>query len=612
MGGARAGRLCSRLAALALLAGTACGESKDSGHPAESGGAGARVAQGGTSSTAGGRASSGTGDQGGSTAQGANASGGFDAPQGGGALTEGGATTSMNRGGNSPVAGGGGNAGQSLGGTNGASGSAGFGGRSAAGGSRGGSAGSAGSGGTNGVGGASGAAGMGGAAGMTVQQFCELLQPRARSWLRMCRFNFGDSADWWGTKNIDSFCTSGRAAIEAGRLAYDPIRAEACAAKSVGDCNTISAFAFPDGTSWTSTAAACQGVVTPQVPLGGACHANSTRYSSECKGGFCGGSTCPGTCVAYAKLHESCDQTTLCDPSVHVCSLGKCEVYPKLGEACTADSLCDLGLLCALDAKPTPVCAERRGLGQACQWPSQCADEWTTCSQNKCVEVSVPDASCANSGSCPSDSYCDGATCKPRRPVNSDCSDDSAACVQGSYCNSASKCTLYGRDGEACPCADGYWCDEANKCRPKGKLNADCSQSSTSTLSARCEEGLVCRPTMLAQGAASKFVCSAAGAGQGEPCSATFNCKAPFVCEPTSSRCQPPAGKGQACNPGFPLDSCEAGLFCECTGTGCIAAATVPGTCQPRADNGANCANNVGCKSGTCTNQKCAASTDCP
>jgi len=587
-------RFARGFALLAVLVGGACSD-RNWSSPSGSGGTGA---QGGTSAnSAGGNAFGGLGERGGNAGQ----SGETGAPHAGGARTEGGAGADTGSGGDSLEAGAGGSPGDSVGGTGAGGSSAGSGGRGGTGGVNG----------VGGVGGTSGSTGAGGAAEMTVQEFCELLQPRARSWLRTCRLGFGDSSGWWGTDNIDSFCTSGRAAVEAGRLAYDPIRARACAAASVGDCNTIDAFALHTSTSWAS-GDACQGVVTPQVSLGAACHANSTRYSSECKNGFCGGTTCPGTCTAYPKVHESCDQNKPCDPTVHVCSAGTCEVYTKRGEACTANSICGGGLVCALDA-PTPVCAEVRSLGQDCQWPSQCSGDFTTCSQNKCIEVFVPDTPCP-SNICPDVAYCDRTTltCKARKPTNGDCSDsDGVWCVEGNYCSSASKCTPYGRDGEACPCADNYWCDASNKCRPKGKLNTDCSESTTASFMSRCEEGLGCRPTAIGQSGPGNFVCTAA-VGQGEPCFTNFNCQVPLFCEPTSSRCQAPGSKGEACHAGFPLDSCQAGLFCQCTGTGCTAGTTGPGVCQARADNGAACAHSSGCKSGICTNQKCVASTACP
>jgi hypothetical protein len=165
--------------------------------------------------------------------------------------------------------------------------------------------------------------------------------------LRTCRVGFGDASGWWGTTNIDTFCSTGRAAVVAGRLSYDPVQAEACAAKSVGDCDSIAAFAFPSrGGIWN--AQECAGVVVGSVPPGGECYADSTQYSSECANGFCGGDSCPGHCQSYAAVGDDCDLETLfCDPAEATCDAGKCAVYPGPGEPCVSDVTCRPDLLCA-------------------------------------------------------------------------------------------------------------------------------------------------------------------------------------------------------------------------------------------------------------------------
>jgi hypothetical protein len=602
------GRIFARgLVLLGALTALACGDSRTFSEHSSGGASGASAARGGTSGVSSGRggasgASNGSGGVGGGTlAEGGDSSGAAGLPQGGAADGAGGTTTATSGGNSSGSgAGAGGGAGRSAGGT---SGTGALGGRSAAGGA-------------GGVVGVAGSAGAGGAAGITVQQFCDLLQPRARSWLRECRPGFStDASTWWGTQNIDSFCTSGRAAIEAGRLAYDPVRAEACAAQSVGDCETIAALAFPSRAIVFATQA-CVGVVSPTVPVGGACHANSTQYSTECKAGFCGGNTCPGSCTAFAKVGESCAQNKPCDPAAAVCnSAAKCQAFAKLGEPCESDLFCSGNTRCAYDAQPVAVCVERRTTGQTCQWPSECGGTSTACYQNKCVDTLPPNASCVGGGACPTGQYCD-STCKARIPANGDCTDAPAGCIEGTYCSEEAKCKAHGQLGEACPCASDLWCDDTNKCRATVKLGGDCSQSTASGLLVRCEAGSLCVPTLLGQNGLSNFTCQGR-VGQGELCAVTNNCKAPFFCEPTSSRCQPAAAKDQACNAALPLQSCQPGLFCQCTGSDCtrsdLAGQAPPGICRALAADGANCTSAAECKSGICdtTSKKCTPSPLC-
>lgn len=453
--------------------------------------------------------------------------------------------------------------------------------------------------------GAGGEAGAGGAEGLTIDEFCELLQPRARSWLRTCRFNFGDASGWWGTENIDRFCTTGRAAVAAGRLSYDPVRAEACAAKSVGDCTTIAAFAFAINNGFPNTQE-CSGVVVGNVPAGGECHADSTRYSGECAQGVCGGDTCPGHCQGYVPLGDDCDSETPCDPAEGLCLAGSCEAYPGPEEPCAEGSFCAPGLLCVGDVEPSPTCLEPRAVGETCQAEAQCTGG--VCRSGKCTDQVALNDACNSDSNCPAGAYCQ-ETCKPRLALLAAC-DTTVPCLEGAECR-AGTCQVLGGAGDTCPCASDAWCDDTNHCRNPGELEADCSRSDELNLFNRCAVPLVCRPHEADEPAA--LTCLPPGA-EGEPCRPQFahTCQAPLFCHPSTARCQVPSAEDEACNPVFPLDSCQAGLSCRCTSNGCTPGALGPGVCRPRVENGGDCASNSECRSGVCSAQKCAASPGCP
>lgn len=464
-------------------------------------------------------------------------------------------------------------------------------------------AGAAGEPGTAGEDGAGGDTGAGGAGGMSIAEFCELLPPRARSWLRTCRFGFGDASGWWGTENIDRFCSTGRAAVAAGRLEYDPVQAAACAADSFGDCETIAAFAYPIRNGLWSTNA-CAGVVRGTVPTGGECYADSTHYSGECAAGFCGGDTCPGHCEDYVAVGDDCDLEALrCDPAEALCLEGKCTKYSKPGEPCLSN--CRPDLLCATELEPE-TCLERRKIGETCQVNDQCSG--SVCLRGKCTDQVAMGEPCDLHTNCPSGAYCDG-TCKPRLPLAADCLDTTVPCLENAQCIDGT-CQVLGEEGDACPCDYDLWCDAEDRCRTPGELDADCSRADDLLIYERCASPLVCRPSDLDDPTA--LSCLAQGA-EGDPCRPQFSytCQAPFFCEPVTARCTRPGAVDQPCSPVLALESCQTGLSCRCTSDGCTAATLGPGLCKARVSDGSDCVNNADCSSGSCVAQKCAASTLC-
>lgn len=421
-----------------------------------------------------------------------------------------------------------------------------------------------------GVAGGSGGAGM--ADGLSFEQFCEL-RTRARQWLRECR-SFGDASGWWGTQNIEQVCSSGRDAVDAGRLVYDPIAAEACAALSVGDCDDIEAFAFgfSGGMAGFLQGSACEGVLTGTVALDGACQSDSTHYASECANGFCSKDACPGTCVPYSAAGKACDGiTTACDPATSFCNPNKkCQAYAPRGQACSGVLPCSPDDRCHIPPNSGGgTCVEVVKLGETCDDAlDQCA-KGSVCYAQKCVDQVPLNAKCTTNQMCPADAVC-GGTCLQALPLEADCT-PSDTCILGSACV-AGKCRLLGTANQACPCDVGLWCDVDNTCQPPGDVGDDCEQATgTGSLS---------------------------------------TCQVPLFCDPATNTCQTPAAEGEGCNYAYPLDSCQAGFYCVCS-SGCAAPISAVATCQRQRDLDEDCTLSRECLSGACTETKCAEPAQC-
>lgn len=446
--------------------------------------------------------------------------------------------------------------------------------------------------------------------GISLDDFCEL-RTRAREWLRQCRFSFGDSSGWWGSANIDRFCSSGRAAIDAGRLVYDPLRAAECAALSVGGCDAIEAFAFGvgDPQSGFLRSDACVGVVVGAVQLGQPCHADSQRYANECGEGFCSTNTCPGECTAYSEIDGPCDGTSSkCDPAAAYCNAqNECSPWPALGEVCSAAD-CAPGLACRSDGD-SGSCVAPVPVGDDCDAALDVCVEGALCYEGECVTEVPLGEPCEGDAQCSTSGYCN-ETCQARVALSGDCS-GGQQCVQGAVCVEGA-CRLYGQDGEDCPCDTGLWCDADNRCRPPFEQGADCTQPSDDSWQARCATPLVCVPSAFVQDEPTAYACQPPG-GVGDFCVPQYlgTCQVPLFCNVGTLTCLEPAGEGGPCNFAFPRDSCQAGLHCVCS-SGCATPHTAQASCQPQLADGEECTTPSECASGWCDGeQHCAPPAAC-
>lgn len=418
------------------------------------------------------------------------------------------------------------------------------------------------------VGGAPGGAGEAGSGpgvdGLTLDDFCELVTVRARQWFRDCR-NGPNAEEWWGTLNVTQFCSSGRAAVEAGRLSYDPVKAKACAALTVGACGNTEALSYgtrPQNLQGT----ACVGVVSGTLELGDECHPDSTNYADECAQGFCAPTACPSTCTAYAGAEEDCDGlTSICDPTTLFCNAqNSCQPFVAPGQPCPGRNECTPGDVCHGIDDQTYLCTTPVAVGEDCDATGDVCADRAVCFDGKCTAKVALDEPCQHSSNCPAGAYCNG-TCLAYVELEGDCSFGN--CAPGLVCSDA-VCLAEGQIGDDCPCEVGLWCDETAKCRAPGEVGDDCSMTVASS------------------------------------------CPVPLFCHPQTLKCTELAAESESCSMAAVTDSCQPGLHCVCT-QGCATPLTAQGVCEPRGGAEADCAFWHDCASGICTQQKCAPNPLC-
>jgi hypothetical protein len=195
--------------------------------------------------------------------------------------------------------------------------------------------------------------------------------------------------------------------------------------------------------------------------------------------------------------------------------------------------------------------------------------------------------------------------CKARIPIDGDCSDAGAICVEDAECVEG-VCNELGEAGDACPCVRGLWCDDTDHCRAPAPLGADCTQETwQNSFFYRCEAPLVCEPNELGANGPADFTCQPRR-GKGELCVPLHGtCEAELWCDAASNLCREQGAEGGDCDARLPTDSCQPGLFCECT-SNCTADLSRPGKCRALGGTGDECTVAAGCVSGQCVANECA------
>lgn len=267
-------------------------------------------------------------------------------------------------------------------------------------------------------------------------------------------------------------------AVDAGRIAYDPVKAQACIDEiAAGDCATLSQRA----------SATCQAALSGSVPEDGDCELNE-----ECqKDLYCKiGDACPGTCSPLEAAGRACSADGQCMSGLKCGATGLCVAPAEAGGACNqGEPDCTAGYVCLGDNadQGTPgecVAIEDAFAGETgdacsltrlCKTELSCEIEAVSPIAGTCVEHVAADAACqvAVPDECPTNQYCklginplaDGA-CTVRPAAGE-------PCAQG--LGGATLCAAYAR------------CD-GGVCRELAAAGEGCSASAT-CYSGRCENG---------------------------------------------------------------------------------------------------------------------------
>lgn len=250
------------------------------------------------------------------------------------------------------------------------------------------------------------------------------------------------------------------AAIEAGRIRYDPGSAVACvAALAALPCDETSREV-------RSPIEACERMLQGAQKVGDLCSFDQECGSGSCDAPLCPvGTCCSGTCVATrtAAAGDPCTTDEQCAGEAFCSREGTCTPLAARGQPCRIDAHCEPGLACtgATDLQDG-ACRALGLLGESCPY-LRCAELGAVCdAAQRCVPVGLPGAPCAT-----------GADCSPL-----------ALCGPGSVCIDVP------RLGEPCgfECAGEAWCRQGTCVAPQ-ENTAPCT-ADNQCASLYCEEGV--------------------------------------------------------------------------------------------------------------------------
>ena len=281
------------------------------------------------------------------------------------------------------------------------------------------------------------------------------------------------------------------AEIDAGWVTYDAVAAGACRQSFIDlPCRLSGQLFIP---TVGRVLATCPGVLTGQRRGGQTC-----ASTVDCAGGLqCTAHTnqCPGTCVPYAGLNESCADVSCQPDGGFICANGTCKLRGQPGLSCADTDRC-YPILCG-DAGTCIVLAE----GHSCDsfgFRSGCAeglfcDGFSTgvCRLERLGGRCWDDEDCLAPETClPGDAgVFEAGGCGAKQQAGGRC-DSFADCVEGTSC-SMSTCLAPAREGEACDfsrrCAQGMGCVNA-RCAKLACPGSACS-STAQCAEATCRDG---------------------------------------------------------------------------------------------------------------------------
>ena len=282
--------------------------------------------------------------------------------------------------------------------------------------------------------------------------------------------------------SLPLICQRFTAAVQAGRIVFDPSHADRC----IAYLRTEACDGTYSGTA--ADAAECGTVAAPQVPMGGECRnlyllsfqecASTADAPVKCQSG---NDHCAGTCVAASlpKPKAAVDQP--CDRSG--------------GTSCNDSLFCDTS---GTDATASGICRPQKTSGpclssDACVPPYHCvgATGTMTCQKIKLIgEACTPGLRecttlfgyCGDDGKCTDHSAILGEPCGTLPSGERvGCTATSGTQAEGAYCDAAIGSTTLGTcraklpAGSACDPSAGFVCDgNGGLCDPSAKTCSVC------------------------------------------------------------------------------------------------------------------------------------------
>jgi hypothetical protein len=248
-------------------------------------------------------------------------------------------------------------------------------------------------------------------------------------------------------------CNRFAADIAAHRIAFDGTHGASCL-QAIG-----TVLAACGGSTSMQDAAACAGVLTPLVPVGGTC-----------------------TSFYIVGIGEQCQDGAYCKEGASYACTGVCTARNPLGGACDliSDVRCVPGVTCDSTAKVCVAIPAAPGAGDTCGAPNQPSCARTFYCDRTGVDAGAGIGVCharKTSGACASDTECAapircaGTTtkmCAAPKLEGEACTPGAHECDVVSHCGADGKCTSVGAaidqpcgtiNGESTPCATGDYCD---------------------------------------------------------------------------------------------------------------------------------------------------------
>jgi hypothetical protein len=262
------------------------------------------------------------------------------------------------------------------------------------------------------------------------------------------------------------------AAIDAGKIRFDPVAASACndalAARSC-DVTAADARRLPD---------VCDRVLIGTIAAGATCLDDRECGTQRCDAARCEqNACCPGGCAAFvapAKLDAACEPEVGCVDGAFCGADKVCHTLVAMAGDCHADAECALGLACI---GPTELqagaCRPLPKLGEQCPY-QRCAEIGARCDGQTCVRIGRAGDPCANGTECSEFFICDSSTqrCREQPHLGETCF---GRCAGEAWCElTGATGTCRSPQPNAAPCTADNQC--ATQFCEEGAIFDQCAQ----------------------------------------------------------------------------------------------------------------------------------------